>query len=227
MNKLILSLITKRLKQQKHNFLLTALTYYVVLAFIPTYLLTLFLLEQLGINVKTHWFLLDNLFATNWIANTSVSIVIFYMISRAFFILYQNRFSTIKSFFLTVLTSILLIIFLTFFVYSYAIDFPLLSITLRMILTCFFLFFIYYFTSISSLKYSIIFSCAFSVISNIFLYFFRIITSFFINYETYYGSFSPIFIIILTLHLLIYILYIGYVCAEEFTKISSIKFVKG
>lgn len=226
MNRAILNLIIKKMNSSSNRFLVSSLSYYAILAIIPTFLLLAIILENFNISILENYKNILDKLTINWAANSIIFLVIIYMISKTFFNAYNNKFSIIKSLLLSVISSIGLIIFLTLFLSTYTIPNNILSIALKVLLIFLFSLLLFYFTSQANFKYSCLFSFFLSIFSNIFLYFFLLSASFFINYENYYGILAPIFIIILAIHLFIYITFIAYISAEEFTKISKIKFVK-
>ena len=224
MNRLIFNQIAKRINANK--FHISSLTYYAILSIIPTFLLVKLLLNFFHLNYDNNYSYLFDYIKENQTFDIIVFSVITYMISRTFFFMYQNRFSTLKSLIFSFISSVFLVVFFACFIMSQSIRNPLLSILLKGVVTFLFCFLLLYFISKSNLKYSLIFSLSFSVISNIFIYFFISLTTFFLNYEKYYGVFAPFFLTILAIHLSIYLLYITYISSEEFTKISKIKFIK-
>jgi hypothetical protein len=79
----------------------------------------------------------------------------------------------------------------------------------------------------NTLKFSMLFSLPFSLIINLFFYFFELISISFFSYETYYGLLSPIFLLILEIHIIIHIIYLYFLFSNTYTKISKIKVIKG
>jgi uncharacterized BrkB/YihY/UPF0761 family membrane protein len=148
------------------------------------------------------------------------------MISRIFLIVLKYQFAIVKSILISLGLSLLSIAFLSTFLLTFIIENQYLKLTIQALITFIFLFIIIYALSKANLKYSLLFSIGAAITSNILIYMFFIITKFFIHYENYYGLLAPIFLIILAIHLFIYLVFIFFIGAEEFTKISSIKFVK-
>lgn len=226
MNKVIAEMILKKLNSKKTNLLLSSLSYYSILAIIPTLLVVTSLLKFLGLEIYLEYQDFFDLISLNMLSNTIISLVTLYMISRIFFVMLKDRFSLLKSLAFSIVFSLLLIIFLSSFLSTYLLQNNVLSIAIKVVLVFTFFFLLLYFISESNAKYSLIFSLVFSLVSNIFIYFFIIVTSFFINYENYYGILAPIFLIILAMNIFIYIARLAYISAEEFTKISRIKIIK-
>lgn len=226
MNKFILDRMLVRFKNQKTQFMISSLSYYAILALIPTLLLTTTILKFFNINpyLKYQDFL-DSISINNF-SNLIVFIITLYMISRIFFVSIKAKFSTLKSIVLSIIFSIIIITFLGLFLSTYTLKTLIISIIMRFLLLTIFIFLIIQILSKSELKYSIIFSLITSIFSIIFISIFSLIASFFINYENYYGMLAPIFIIILIIHIFINIVIFAFICAEEFTKISKIKFIK-
>jgi len=226
MNKLILNRIIKRITNKNDRLLISSLSYYSILALIPTILLTTLILKTFNIPIYIKYQSFFNLISINFISNFFIVIITIYMISRVFLLLLKKHFSTIKSLSFSIALSISMIIFLTLFFTSYTIANSFFSNTIRFILIMLFFLTISLWLSTSSFKYSLLFSIFYSIISNIFLQIFFYFATFFSNYEKVYGILSPMFIIILAIHLFIYITHIIYITSEEFTKISKIKFIK-
>ena len=101
-----------------------------------------------------------------------------------------------------------------------------LSFIIKFILLTGTLFSIIFFIGKANAKFSLLFSTVFSSVITILFYAFFYAANFFINYEKYYGVLSPIFLVFLALHLFINLVSLAYICAEEFTKIPNIKFIK-
>lgn len=226
MNKIIFDMFVKEFQKTKTKLLLSSLSYYAILALIPTLSLTTLILKFFEIPLYLENQEIFDSISINLISNILVSIVTIYMISRIFLIILKDKFSTIKSYLLSFAFSILLIIFLTLFLTSFTLTNNWISFSIKFLSVSFFLFLIIKIISKANYKYSLLFSLSFSLISNIFFYIFFIIASFFINYENYYGILAPIFLIILVIHILIFLFYTAFIGAEIFTKISNIKIVK-
>ena len=226
MNKFILDRLLIRFKNKQTQFMISSLSYYAILALIPTLLLTTTILNLFNIDVYLKYENILNSITINNFSNALVFIITLYMISRIFFTLLRTKFSLIKSVIFSIIFSIISILFLSLFFTTYVLKSNFISIVSKLTLMTIFFFLLIKFLSVSNLKYSVIFSISTSIISNIFIYAFSLIASFFINYEKYYGILAPIFIIILVIHIIINIVFFAFIGAEEFTKISKMKFVK-
>lgn len=226
MNEIILKSIISKITNKKTKLYISTLTYYSIIAIIPTLVLSATILRIFNLEFYFQYKYIIDEITLSPLSNLIISLITLYMISRIFYILLKDRFSLLKSVVITIVFSLLLVLFLSLFFASYLVSNIYLSLTIKIILLFSFCFLLLYFTSNSKLKYNFIFSFFFSIISIIFINFFILITSFFINYENYYGILAPVFIIILALNLFIYLAYITYIGAEEFTKISSITIIK-
>lgn len=226
MSIILINNLFKRLNNKNTTLLIASFTYHSIISLIPTLLLTTLILNYLNIKMVLD---LDFLFihiGNNFWTNFLICFFSIYWISKNFFIILKERFSLIKSLIFSFFGSIIIILFLTSFISTYLIDNLPLS-NLAKLLTLFaFLFTIINVISNANFKYSFIFSLSFSAVSLLLFHTFFNIANFFVNYEKYYGILAPIFLIILAIHLFIYIIYFAYVGAEEFTKISNIRFVK-
>ena len=227
MNKLILDSILKRINKKESKLLIFTLSYYAILALIPTLFFSLFILDLFSLNTTQNFPNIFQYIYKNNFTNLTVICIIIYMLFRIFFIISEKRFSILKSSILSLIFSIIFIASLSLFFTTYIFKNNLISILIKIILIFLFLFALIQIFSYSKIKYSFIFSASFSIVANLFIYIFTLATKFFINYESYYGILAPIFIVVLAIHLLIYIFFIAYIGAEEFTKISKIKFIKG
>ena len=226
MNGLIMRIIVSRINSKRSNFVVSSVSYYAILTLIPTFVISASVIEMIGFDLpKEYKYIFTNLTTSN-ISNIIIILLMFFMISKAFFSAFSNKFNSKKSLFLSIISTFTTITFLIFFLLSYTFKSPVLSFLGRVVFSAVFLFLTLKFMSKSNLKYSIIFSIIFSFFLNFLLKLFLLAAEFFINYERYYGVLAPIFIAILALHFTIYFTFIAYVCAEEFTKISKIKFVK-
>lgn len=226
MNKLIFEMISKRINNKNTKLIISSLTYYAILALIPTLLLTMLILKNLNLNIPYNYHNFLDKIMSDFFVDFFIVIVIFFMISRIYFFILKEKFSLSKSLVLSISFSLLSVSFLTLFITTYMINnFIVSNLIKASLLFCFF-FILIYFSSISSLKYSLLVSLLFSLICNLFFYLFFYAATFFIGYENYYGFLAPVFLLILAIYLFIYISCIAYIGAEEFTKISKIKFVK-
>lgn len=226
MNEIILKLFIHRLSNPKTKLIISSLSYYAILALIPTFLLITIILKIFDVPIYLEYKYIFDKISISLISNTLVSVITIYMISRLFLIIIKEKFSPIKSIILSIIFSMLMIVFLTLFFSTYILANNYISALLKVIIVFLFLFSIILTFSRANFKYSIIFSLIASIVSNLLLYAFILSVSFFINYENYYGILAPIFLIILAIHLFIYIVCVAYIGAEEFTKISKIKIMK-
>lgn len=226
MNEIILKLFTQRLSNHKIKLIISSLSYYAILALIPTFLLITIILKTFDVPIYLEYKYIFDKISINLISNALVSFITIYMISRLFLIIIKEKFSPIKSIILSIVFSILMIAFLTLFFATYILTNNYISALLKILIVFSFLFSIILTFSRANFKYSMLFSIIASIVSNLLLYVFILSVSFFINYENYYGILAPIFLIILAIHLFIYIVCIAYIGAEEFTKISKIKILK-
>lgn len=216
----------KRINSKNTNLLIASFTYHSIISLIPTLLLTMLILNYLNIKMI---FDLDFLFVhigNNFWANFLICFFSIYWISKNFFIILKERFSLIKSLIFSFFGSLIIILFLTSFISTYLIDNIAVSNLAKLLTLFMFLFVIITTISSANFKYSFIFSLAFSAVSLLVFHAFFSIAIFFIDYEKYYGILAPIFLIILSIHLFIHIIYFAYIGAEEFTKISNIRFIK-
>ena len=227
MNELILKSISRKLTNKKSKLYLSTLSYYAIIALIPTIVLSSSILRIFNLEVYSKYKYLIDEISSNSFTNVTISVITIYMISRIFYTLLEGKFTTIKTIVLTLFFSVLLVLFLCLFLSTYLLSNMLLETILKISLICIFNFLILQFISNSNLKYSLIFSLSFSILNNIVIHFFTIVTYFFINYEVYYGALAPVFLMILGINIFILLTYISYIGAEEFTKISNIKIVKG
>lgn len=226
MNRFIFKLFFKRLTNPKTKLLHSSISYYSIISLIPTISFINIILANFNFKF---YYKYSNIFThinTNKFSNLLVSIITIYMISRIFLIVLKYQFAIVKSILISLGLSLLSIAFLSTFLLTFIIENQYLKLTIQALITFIFLFIIIYALSKANLKYSLLFSIGAAITSNILIYMFFIITKFFIHYENYYGLLAPIFLIILAIHLFIYLVFIFFIGAEEFTKISSIKFVK-
>ena len=227
MNKLIFDSILKRIEKKETKLIVSSLTYYAILAIIPTIILSVVILKNFNLASYMKYENIIQKLSLNFFSNTLVSIVTLYMIARAFYLLIKNKYSFIKSLLFSSLFAILFIFFLTSFLYVFSIKSIVVNTILKFVLIFAFLFIVIHFLSSSKLRYSFIISLLFSLVLNVFIFIFSVATTFFIDYENYYGILAPVFILILAMNLFIYIVVIAYICAEEFTFFSNIKILKG
>lgn len=226
MNKIILDRILKKLSKKQTKMLIFSLSYYAVLSLFPTILLLYNLLDSISLNSRLYFF--DNyqyLLSKNFI-NITVFCIIIFMISRMFFLLLHERFSLKKSLVFSLIFAISFILFLCSFFLSFLLENIFFSICVKFLLIFVFILSLLVVISEANLKYSLWFSFGFSIISLFYIYFFSLISNYFLDYENIYGILAPFFIVILELHLYIYLIFLSYIGAEEFTKISRIKFIK-
>ena len=226
MNKLILNSILKRIEKEKTKLLISSLTYYAILAIIPTSVLSITLLNIFNRGSNYYQILFSKL-SLNLFSNIIISSITIYMISRIFFLIIREKKTLIKSLFYSILFAIVFVLMFTVFLYTTSIKNVYLNWSLKLTSIFLFSFSTIHFISKSKLKYSVIFSLLFCLISNIFIFIFTTATNFFINYESYYGVLAPIFLLILSLNLFIYMFIIAYISSEEFTNFSNIKIIKG
>lgn len=226
MNKIIFDSIYKRITSSKTKFIASALSYYAIVAIIPTLILSIFILKTFNVNIPIIYQQILEKLSLNVFSNILISTITIYMISKVFFTILKNKKSAIKSLLLSITYSLISIAFISCFLFASVIKNTLIHFFIVNALIFSFLLVIICFSSTSKLRYSIISSLTFSVISYLFIYFFQIATSFFIDYENYYGVLAPIFLFILAIHIFIYISIYAYICAEEFTKISNIKILR-
>ena len=226
MNKFILDRMLVRFKNQKTQFMISSLSYYAILALIPTFLIAITIAKffNLQLNLQ-HLYFFENI-TINWSLNITIFIVIITMISRCFLSFYKAKFQLIKAIILSIISSVFVIAFFTFFLITNTINNTFFNFTFKILMTLFFLLILFLFTSDSNFKYSLLFSLTFSIILNLIFNCFLLAASFLLDYELYYGLLAPFFLLIIAINLSIHLIYIGYICAEEFTKISKIKFVK-
>lgn len=225
MNKLILDMIVKRLKKTDSKLLISSISYYAFLAIIPTIIFSISIVKFFNLDIDSTYLKIIDIISINPLSNTLIFFIVTYMISRIFYVILRKKFKTLKSLLFSFLFSFVLIFFFVIFFTLYRLNIVL-SLLFKFILVFILLFLILHISSEAKLKYSLLFSLSFSLVINTFLYLFSIVSYFFIDYNQYYGIFAPIFLSILTIHLTIYIVYIAYICAEEFTKISNIKILK-
>ena len=225
MNILIFKSISKRFTI-KSKLLISSLTYNAILALVPTIIITNKVLDFFSIQLPAKMMNAIDFSTPNSLTNSWVLVITFVMISRMFLTILKNKFSTFKSSSLSLLFSILLVAFLAIFLTSYALESTSISYTLRCFLIIIFMLITLIFFSKANLKYSIIFSFIFSAIINVLFYFLSVGFTYLIDYDNLYGILAPIFLAILTINIFIYITFFTYISAEEFTRISKIKFVK-
>lgn len=226
MTKIIFDLLIKRITNKNTKLLISSLTYYSIISLIPTLLLTTLILDFFHLQINMDLTVIFNYIGGSFWSNFIIVFFSIYLISRIFFVILKDRFSLPKSLIFSIAGSLLLIIFLVSFISSYLIENFYLENIIKLLLLFTLLFLIIFMVSKSNLKYSLIFSSAFSLVSLILFYGFFYAATFFINYENYYGILAPIFLIILAINLFINLIYITYIGAEEFTKISNIRFIK-
>lgn len=226
MEKLLIENILLRLKKTKTKLLISSLSYYAILAIIPTLFLSTIILDFFNISLNLKYEFIFNKTGESMISGFIITGVVIYMISRVFLLLLKDKFSTLKSIIYSVLFSFVFIAIFTIFLSTYTLNSPYWNYLFKFLTIFILLFILLYFSSDSNYKYSLAFSLLFSLIINTFLFFFSIASTFFLNYENYYGLLAPIFIIFLAIKLIIYIIMFSYISSEEFTKISSIKFIK-
>lgn len=226
MNKTILNAIIQDFLSHKTKLILCTLTYYTIIAFIPTFFVVSTLFEIL--NISTNISFLNSLDIT--LESNSyiliLSIISLYLLSRIFFSFLEVRFELKKAFLYSFLLSFTFIVFLCFFVMSFMIKTSYLRTIFRIVSIAIGLLIISNFLEKKNFKYSLIFSIPFSLIINLFFYLFEITSSRFIAYENYYGFFAPLFVLILEIHIVIHIIYLYYLFTTIYTKISNIKFIK-
>lgn len=227
MNRLIFNSILKRIEKKETKLIISSLTYYAILAIIPTIILSVIILKFFNVSSYLKYEEAIQKFSLNTFPNIILSLVTIYMISRAFYLILKSKYSLIKSVIYSMLFALMFILFSTSFLYILSIRNIISGVFLKSALTFAFSFIIIHFLSTSKLRYSIIVSFFFSIVSNVFIFIFTSATTFFLNYENYYGIFAPIFLLILALNLFLYITAIAYICAEEFTFFSNIKILKG
>ena len=207
MNKFILDKLLFRFNDKQTKFKISSLSYYSILALIPTLILTVSILRFFRIEppIKHQTFL--SFLQINTLSSSIVFFITIFMLSRVFFILIKDKFSMKKSLFFALTFSLLMLIILSLFFMTYTIKNIYLNISLKLsILFCFF-FLLIHFLSKSNIKYTLIFSSLTAFVSYSFFYLFSITTSFFVNYENYYGLLAPTFIIILGIHVFINIVF--------------------
>lgn len=226
MENLLIQRIFFRMKETKTKLLIFSLSYYAILAIIPTVFLTITILDFFKISIDFKYQFIYDKIGQNIISGLVITGVVIYMISRIFLLILKDKFSFVKSLIFSIILSLIFIVILTVFLSTYALSNIYLSSFIKFLLLFSFLFILLYFLSNSNMKYSLIFTTFFSLIISAFLYFFSIISAFFINYENYYGLLAPIFTIFLAINITIHIVSIAFIVSEEFTYISKIKIIK-
>lgn len=226
MNKLILNSIFKKLENKNNKLLVSSLSFQAILAIIPTIISTSMILNFFDISIPENFSFLLILINKSWIPNSLVFLFSFYIISKLFYSILKVNYSFKKAIIFSAFSSLLTIAFLIAFFLTYILKNNLITILAKTSITFIFAFSIFEIFGRSSFKYNVIFSVLFSIISTTFIYIFSLVFFFFIEYEKYYGFLSPIFISIILVHYLIYIALTFYICSEEFTKFSKIKFIK-
>ena len=226
MNKIIFETILKRFNSNARKHLTISLTYYCILALLPTILILSLITSffNISIIVKHDFFYSKD--TLNFVPNIIFFATAIYLISRVFSVVYRQKNGPIKSFVISLAFSLISISFLTIFIFTFTIKSTYIKLFLQFMILCFFLFIIIRFFSYSSSRYALIFSAIFSPIAILLIYGFALVSQFFINYENLYGILSPLFLFIFLLNILINVASIFYISSEEFTKISKIKFIK-
>ncbi|MBR3891081.1 MAG: hypothetical protein IKJ30_03325 [Bacilli bacterium] len=224
MNKLIVKNIFADFFSQKSRLLIGAITYYVILSFVPALI------------VANKFFLLINCdFSNTLISKTgnletplSLLIILFvtiYLTSKIFnlFSNKNNRFlATIKSFLWTALFIVELVIFIALF----SIENLLLQLLFQSIILLLFL------SEILAIRFKkisfigIVSSAIFSIVISCFIYTFEIISPHIFDYENYYSYLAPLFLIILEIYIIINLIYLNLVFVKNFQCFSSIKVIK-
>lgn len=226
MEQLLIQRIILRIKDSKTKLLVSSLSYYAILAIIPTIFLTINVLNIFKVPLDfNHQFIRDKI-GGNIVSGVVITGIVIYMISRAFLLIFKSKYPFIKSLIFSIILSIIFIIILTVFLATYTVSNLYLSNLIKILLLFIALLIFLYFVSNSNMKYSLIFSAFFSPTLATFFYFFAKISAFFIHYENYYGILAPIFIIFLAINIAINIISIAYISSEEFTYISKIKIIK-
>jgi len=226
MNKAILSVFIKRLFDTKTNLIISTLTYYFLLAIIPTFLLLNLLLEFIHIQPFNLPF--KTLSSSNFSLSFTISLLLIslYLLSRVFFTFLQTKKSFKFSLLFSLLLSLATIILLSLLILTFIIKNHFLRLVFRVTILAITLILINLIIDMKNIKYSLIFSLPFSAIINVFFYIFELFSKQFLEYENYYGLLAPLFIFILEINIVIYLIYIYYLLTETYTKISSIKFIK-
>ena len=219
----ILEKMLKRIFNKNTTLLISSLTYHSIIALIPTMLLTMLILNYLNLNITLNIEEIFTYIGRDLISNLIIASFTIYLISRAFFILFKERFTLLKSLLFSISGSIFIIVFSTSFLMTYLIQNSYLEPLVKLVVIFIFFLTINTVMSEANFKFSLLFSLSFSSISFLMFYFFFNVGKSLLNYENYYGILAPIFLIILAINLFIYIVYFSYIGAEEFTINSNIK----
>lgn len=224
MNKLIIKKIFMDFFKRKSRLLISAITYYVILSFVPALI------------VANKFFLLINWnFSNTLISKTrnletplSLLIILFvaiYLTSKIFHLFSNknNRFlATIKSF----LWALFFIVELIIFIALFSVENLFLQLLFQSIILLFFLLEIVVITFKKISFIEIISSTIFSIIISCFVYTFEIIAPHIFDYENYYSYLAPLFLIILEIHIVINLIYLNLVFVKNYQCFSSIKVIK-
>ena len=224
MNKLIVKNIFSDFFSQKSRLLIGAITYYVILAFVPA------LIVAKKFFLLINWRFSDDLISKTGNLETPISLLIIlfvtiYLTSKIFR-LFSNKtnhlLATIKSFLWTALFIIELVIFISLF----SIENLLLQLLFQSIILLLFL------SEILAIRFKkisfigIVSSAIFSIVISCFIYTFEIISPHIFDYENYYSYLAPLFLIILEIHIVINLIYLNLVFVKNFQCFSSIKVIK-
>ena len=226
MNKAILKLFLRQLFNEKTTLIISTLTYYFLLAIIPTFLLLNLLLKSIHFSSLNLPFI--NAFSYDFSFSFIISLLLITLclLSRVFFTFLQTKRSIKYSFLYSLLLSFAFFVLLTLFLCTFLLENSFIKHVFLFILLTITLIIISVVINVKVLKYSLIFSSPFSIIICCFLYLFEAFSTQFLQYENYYGLLAPLFIFILEINLVIYLIYSYYLLSETYTKISNIKIIK-
>ena len=224
MERMILKTILKDFFSKKTKLLICTLTYYTILALIPSIIAITMILSLLKINIlpalPKEFLNLKTSFSTLTIFAISL-----YFVARIFNVLISKKSGyneLILSFVLSIISVTFIIMFLfTFFITNSALQFIIQSSLISFILVLINYFFIGEFSASSFATSSL-----FSLIIMGFFYFFLFLSKDYINLENYYGFLGPIFMSILVIHIVINIAYLNFCVAKTYASFSGIKFIK-
>ena len=224
MERIILKAIIKDFFNKNTKLLICTITYYTILALIPSIIAITMILNTLKIDVIPT---LPKEFLTikTGFSTLTIFIISLYFIGRIFYVL-VNKKRTNNQLFLSSILALISIAFTMLFLFTFFIEIDLIKFIIQSALISFILTSINCFSLRNFSISSFIISSLFSLIIMVFFHFFLLLSKDFINLDNYYGFLGPFFMSILVIHIVVNIAYLSFSTAKAYSTFSSIKFIK-
>ena len=110
MENLLIQRIFFRMKETKTKLLIFSLSYYAILAIIPTVFLTITILDFFKISIDFKYQFIYDKIGQNIISGLVITGVVIYMISRIFLLILKDKFSFVKSLIFSIILSLIFIL---------------------------------------------------------------------------------------------------------------------